>query len=275
MNKKIVTIQDISCYGQCSITVALPILSAIGFETAILPSAILSTHTSGFKNFTVHDLSDELPKILNHWKDEKLSFDALYAGYLGDRRHFDIVKQIKKELLKDTAIFFLDPVMGDDGQLYPAFNNDYVLWMRDLIKYADIIDPNLTEAALLTGSEYKEEYDEEYIRNILNKLVKLGAKTIILTGISYEKGMTGVVLYQDGKYTYYKHKKINKSYHGTGDVYSSTLLGLYLRCNDLLEAIKGACDFTVKCIENTLDDEKHVYGVKFEPLLKDILKEVR
>ena len=170
MSKKIVTIQDISCYGQCSITVALPVLSAIGIETAILPSAILSTHTAGFKDFTVHDLSDELPLILNHWKNENISFDALYAGYLGDKKHFDIVKQIKRELLNKDGLFFLDPVMGDNGKLYPAFNDEYVSLMRDLIKEADIIVPNLTEASLLTNIEYKEKYDESYIKDLLNKL---------------------------------------------------------------------------------------------------------
>ena len=123
-SKKILTIQDISCYGQCSITVALPILSAWGYETAILPSAILSTHTSGFKNFTVHDLSNEIPKIINHWKNEGIKFDALYAGYLGEVGHIDQVIQIKNELLNEGGFFVLDPVMGDNGQLYPAFNND-------------------------------------------------------------------------------------------------------------------------------------------------------
>lgn len=273
MSKKIVTIQDISCYGQCSITVALPVLSAIGIETAILPSAILSTHTAGFKDFTVHDLSDELPLILNHWKNENISFDALYAGYLGDKKHFDIVKQIKRELLNKDGLFFLDPVMGDNGKLYPAFNDEYVSLMRDLIKEADIIVPNLTEASLLTNIEYKEKYDESYIKDLLNKLSLLGARTIILTGVSYRENKLGVVLFSNNKYTYYEHERINRNYHGTGDIYSSTLLGLYLNNGDLFKAIKGACNFTVKCIKNTIGDDNHNYGVKFEPLLKDILKE--
>ena len=136
-NKKILTIQDVSCYGQCSITVALPILSAFGYETAILPSAVLSTHTAGFKNFTVHDLSNEIPKIINHWKSENIKYDVLYSAYLGEVRHIDMVLQIKNELLNDNALFLVDPVMGDNGKLYPAFNNDYVLAMRKLIKEAD------------------------------------------------------------------------------------------------------------------------------------------
>ena len=264
--KKIVTIQDISCYGQCSITVALPILSALGIETAILPSAVLSTHTSGFKNYTVHDLSEEIPLILNHWKNENIHFDALYAGYLGDQKHFDLLLQIKKDLLKKDALFFLDPVMGDNGKLYPAFNEDYVESMRKMIKEADIIIPNLTEATLLTKMPYQEKYDESYIKDILSKLKALGAKIIILTGISFRDNMTGVVIY-DKDYEYYEHIKIPKNYHGTGDIYSSTFLGLYLRNNNLLESVKVACDYVMNCIKNTMDDDSHNYGVKFEPLL--------
>lgn len=265
--KKILTIQDISCYGQCSITVALPILSAFGYETAILPSAILSTHTSGFKNFTVHDLSDEIPLIVNHWKNEGIKYDVLYSAYLGEVRHIDIVLGIKKELLKDNALFLVDPVMGDNGKLYPAFNNDYVIAMRKLVKEADIIIPNLTEASFLVDEPYLEQYDEAYILNILNKLNKMGAKNVVLTGISYRDGFIGIASLVNGEYHYYEHKKIDKSYHGTGDVYTSSFLGAYLKNNDILASIELAAEFVVKAIENTIDDPTHNYGVKFEPIL--------
>ena len=274
-NKKILTIQDISCYGQCSITVALPILSAWGYETAILPSAILSTHTSGFKNFTVHDLSNEIPKIINHWKNEGIKFDALYAGYLGEVGHIDQVIQIKNELLNDDGFFVLDPVMGDNGKLYPAFNDDYVKAIRRLIKEADIILPNLTEACFLTNSEYKESYDETYIRDIVNKLIALGAKKIVLTGIAYEKEATGVFVYDGNEFHHFVHQKINKSYHGTGDVYASTFLGAYLGHHDLMKSAIIAADFVVEAIKNTLDDPSHNYSVKFEPLLVDFIKKNR
>ncbi len=273
MNKKVLTMQDISCYGQCSITVALPIISAWGYETAILPSAILSTHTSGFKNFTVHDLSNEIPKIINHWKSEGIKYDAFYVGYLGEISHVDLVIQVKNELLNKGGYFVLDPVMGDNGKLYPAFNDDYVKAIRRLIKEADIILPNLTEACFLTGIEYKEEYDESYIKNVINKLLELGAKKIALTGIAYQKEMTGVVIYDENGYQHFTHRRINKSYHGTGDVYASTFLGAFLSNNDLLKSAKIAAKFVVKAIENTLDDPNHNYSVKFEPLLVDFVKE--
>lgn len=275
MNKKVLTMQDISCYGQCSITVALPIISAWGYETAILPSAILSTHTSGFTNFTVHDLSNEIPRIINHWKKENIKYDAFYVGYLGEIGHVDLVIQIKNELLNKNGFFVLDPVMGDNGKLYPAFNLDYVNAIKRLIKEADIILPNLTEACFLTDTEYKEEFDEPYIKNIINKLLELGAKKIALTGIAYEKGMTGVVIYDENGYQHFVHQKIDKSYHGTGDVYASTFLGAYLGNNDLLKSAKIAANFVVKAILNTIDDPNHNYSVKFEPLLADFIKENR
>ena len=272
MAKKILTIQDISCYGQCSITVALPILSAWGYETAILPSAVLSTHTSGFKNFTVHDLSNEIPKIINHWKQEGLKYDVLYAGYLGEEQHIDLVIQIKNELLNKDGFFVLDPVMGDNGKLYPAFDDNYVKALKRLLKEADIILPNLTEACFLTDSKYLENYDEKYIKDIVNKLLDNGAKRIVLTGISYEKGMTGVVIYDENGYQYFKHQKIDKSYHGTGDVYASTFLGAYLNNNSIYKSAQVAASFVVKAIKNTIDDPSHNYGVKFEPLLVDFIK---
>ena len=267
MNKKVLTIQDISCYGQCSITVALPILSAFGFETAILPSAILSTHTSGFKNFTVHDLSDEIPLIINHWKNEGIKYDVLYSAYLGEVRHIDLVLDIKKDLLNKDALFLVDPVMGDNGKLYPAFDMNYVQAMKRLVAVADIIIPNLTEAAFLTGEPYLENYDEKYIKDILNKLHALGAKDVVLTGVSFKEGSIGIASLIKGEYHYYEHRKITKSYHGTGDVYTSSFLGAYLKNNDIQESIKLAAEFVVKAIENTLDDPNHNYGVKFEPLL--------
>ena len=256
-SKKILTFQDISCYGQCSITVALPVLSAWGIETAILPSAILSTHTAGFHDFVVHDLSDEIPHIL------------------GELRHFEQAKEIKRKLLSEGAPFVLDPVMGDAGKLYPAFDQAYVEGMKGLVKEADYLLPNLTEACLLTGLPYQETYDEAYIRKVIEGLRSLGAKTIVLTGVSYRKGMTGVAYFDEKGYRYFEHEKIDRSYHGTGDIYSSTFLGALLSGKDGFEASKLAASFVVEAIKNTIGDESHPYGVKFEPLLVDFIQGAR
>lgn len=267
MSKKILTIQDISCYGQCSTTVALPILSAYGIETAILPSAILSTHTSGFKNFTVLDLTDEMPKIINHWKQENIKFDALYTGYIGDERQFDLILECKKNLLNKNAIFFVDPAMADHGKLYPALNEEIILGMKKISKLADYIIPNVTEAAFLTDTKYEEIYSEEFINLLLYRLKELGAKKIFLTGVCKENKLG--VIYYDGKNKIECYKDlIFPSYHGTGDIFSSLILSGILNNEPIDVLLDKSTQFIVESIKNTLDDNTHSYGVKFEEILK-------
>ncbi|MBO7218045.1 MAG: pyridoxamine kinase [Clostridia bacterium] len=265
--KRILTIQDISCVGQCSLTVALPIISACGVEAAILPSAVLSTHTAGFSGFTFHDLTDDMPSIRQHWEKENIKFDAVYTGYLGSIKQIGFVLDIMKSCNKDAALRIVDPAMADNGSLYSIFDMDYARAMAGLCGDADIILPNITEACFMTDTEYKTEYDREYIDTLLEKLTKLGCKTIVLTGVGYRDGMTGVVVFENGKYNYYEHKKITKGCHGTGDVYASAFVGALMRGFDTFSAAKIAADYTVLCIENTMDDPTHWYGVKFESVL--------
>ena len=269
--KKILTIQDISCYGQCSLTVALPILSACGIETCILPSAVLSTHTAGFTDFTVRDLTEDIPAIAAHWKKEGISFDAIYTGYLGSLTQIDYVKNIFATLKAKGGTIIVDPAMGDNGKLYPAFDGEYAAAMATLCADADILLPNITEACFMTGMDYQETYDEQYITALLEKTAALGAKTIVLTGVSYEADKTGVVVYQEGAQTYYCHKKIAKGSHGTGDVYASAFVGALMNGKTAEESAKIAADYTLLCIEHTQGDPDHWYGVKFEPMLKNLI----
>lgn len=272
---KVLTIQDISCIGQCSLTAALPILSAAGAETCILPSAVLSTHTGGFKGFTFRDLTDDMPGIAAHWQKEGIAFDAIYTGYLGSIKQIGIVQDIFRSLRKADAKTFVDPAMADNGVLYSIFDMDYVNAMKPLCFGADVILPNLTEACLLTDTPYRETYDEAFITELLDKLHAGGAGTIILTGVTYKPETTGVIVSEGGKTRYYEHKRIERSCHGTGDVYASAFVGAYLRGFTAFEAAKLAADFTVRCIENTLGDESHWYGVKFETALPDLIDALR
>ena len=264
---KVLTIQDISCIGQCSLTAALPILSAAGAETCILPSAVLSTHTGGFTGFTFRDLTDDMPAITAHWKKEGIAFDAVYTGYLGSIRQIGIVQDIFAELRNPGAKTFVDPAMADNGVLYSNFDMPYVHAMKPLCFGADVILPNLTEACLLTDMPYRESYDEAYITEILDRLAAAGARTIILTGITYQPETTGVIVVENGQRCYYKHKHIERGCHGTGDVYASAFVGAYLHGMDAFASARLAADFTVRSIENTLGDESHWYGVKFETAL--------
>lgn len=270
---KILSIQDISCVGQCSLTVALPILSACGHETCILPSAVLSTHTGGFEGkFTFRDLSDDIPAIQQHWQKAHIRFDAIYTGYLGSTKQIAMVKDIMKTLGNPDCKNIVDPAMADNGKLYVGFDQAYVNAMKSLCSSADVLLPNITEASFLTDSEYIESYDESYIDMLLKKLTDLGSKTIILTGVSFKKDKTGVMVYENSKKSYYEHKKISKGSHGTGDVYASAFVGSLMRGKTVFESAKIAADYTVMCIENTYKDESHWYGAKFETALPDLMK---
>ncbi len=268
---KILTIQDISCVGQCSLTVALPILSACGIETAILPSAVLSTHTAGFSGYTFTDLTDDMPKIKNHWVKENIKFKAIYTGYLGSEKQIDYIIDIVNSTLEDNGLFIVDPAMADNGKLYPGFDENYVKAMVKLCKNANYIVPNITEACFLTNIEYKETYDKEYILSIINALKSLGINNIILTGVSYREGKTGIVVYENNEYSYYEHEKLPNSCHGTGDIYASSFVGSMVRGKSAFESAKIAANYTVDCIRATKDEPNHWYGAKFEPLLENLI----
>ena len=269
--KKILTIQDISCVGQCSLTVALPIISACGLETCVLPSAVLSTHTAGFTGYTFRDLTEVMPSIKDHWVKEGIQFDAIYTGYLGSTKQIDYVADIFEATAAENCVKIVDPAMADNGSLYPGFDADFVEAMKGLCTKADYVIPNITEACFLTGIEYKTEYDREYVDLILQKLSALGCRNIIITGISYEEGKTGVVVFEDGNYTYYEHEKLANSCHGTGDIYASAFVGAFTRGKTAYEAAKIAADYAVECIKETAKLDNHWYGAAFEPVLGKLI----
>lgn len=269
---KILTIQDISCVGQCSLTVALPIISACGVETCVLPSAVLSTHTAGFQGFTFRDLTEDMPLICDHWRREGISFDAVYTGYLGSAKQIDYVLNILSTVKKAEAPAIIDPAMADNGKLYTGFDLNFVEAMKRLCAKADYLVPNVTEACFLTDIPYKTEYDEAYVCELVEKLLNLGAKNVVLTGISYEEGKTGVVVYENGESRYYCHPKEPNSCHGTGDVYASAFVGALVRGKSAYDSARIAADYTVECIRETAKLENHWYGAKFEPVLGKLIE---
>ncbi len=268
---KILTIQDISCVGQCSLTVALPILSACGAETAVLPSAVLSTHTAGFSGFTFRDLTEDMPGILAHWQKEGIHFDAIYTGYLGSLRQIDLVGEFFDHAAAPGCLKIVDPAMADNGQLYGAFDMEYVAAMKTLCAQADYVLPNITEGCFLTGMEYKTQYDRGYIEELLLRLTALGCKNVILTGVSYQENTTGVVVYEGGVYRYYEHEKLSNSCHGTGDIYASAFVGALVKGKTAFDAASIAADYTVACIQETAKLQGHWYGAAFEPVLGKLI----
>ena len=279
-NRRILTIQDISCFGKCSLTVALPLLSAMGVETVILPTAMLSTHTL-FKGFTCKDLSDQLIPVTEHWKKEGITFDAIYTGYLGTEEEIDTVLRIIEEFRTEKTMVFIDPAMGDNGELYPAFDEHYAKKNASLCAAADIADPNITEASYLTGIPYRENYPESYVRDMLRAMAELGTRVPVLTGVSLSEGKTGAMGYDTEKDEFfaYQNDRIPAAYHGTGDIFSSVLAGALVLGMERSDALKIAADYTALTIDRTRKNpENPWYGVDFEatiPRLVDMLREAK
>lgn len=275
--KRIVTVQDISAVGKCSLTVALPIISACGVECAVMPTAVLSTHTQ-FTGFTFHDLTDEISPIAKHWKNEGLTFDAIYTGYLGSFRQIELVEEMHEMFGKDGALLIVDPAMADHGKLYYGFTPEFAARMAQLCGKADLILPNLTEACFMLNRPYNEEYTQDDIREMLRQLCALGAKRAALTGVSYEKGKVGFEMYDSTTDTFssYFGEHLPVAFHGTGDIFASACVGAMARGKSIVDALKVAVDYTYECVRVTMADPDHrTYGVNFEeaiPRLVDLLK---
>ncbi len=284
--KRVVTIQDISCIGKCSLTVALPLLSACGIETAIIPTAVLSTHTA-FKGFTFRDLTDDIIPILNHWEKEGFKFDGIYTGYLGSLEQIDLMKELIKRFRGKDTLVVVDPCMADNGKLYPGFDQNFAFSMAGLCKEADVILPNLSEAAFLLGEEYmKEGYTEDDVKELLKRLASLGSKKVILKGIVFNKDQEdlkgvknkiGIACYdsEKGTYSWYFHKKISTSFHGTGDIFASVFTGAVINGFSIEDSYKLAGDFVVKSIEETISHPNYnTYGVDFETEIPFLVKKL-
>ncbi len=277
MQKRILTIQDISCIGRCSLTVALPILSAAGLETAILPTAVLSTHTAGFSGYTFRDLTEDIQPIFDHWKKTGFEMAALYSGYLGSFEQLRLVGEMFDYYKARGALIVADPAMADGGKYYPAFDDAFGKGMAKLCARADVIVPNLTEAAFMLGEEVcLEGYDKEYIEGLMARLAALGPAKVVLTGVSFREGELGAASLDTttGEIAYYFRDKIPGYYHGTGDVYASALVGALLNDKSLAQAAAIAVDFTVASLEKTVAMEGADLrcGVDFEETLPQFLR---
>ena len=269
MNKKLLTIQDISCFGQCSLTVALPVISACGIETVVLPSAVLSTHTAGFKNYTFRDLSSDIPAIEKSWIENHLRFDAFYTGYVCENQISPIL-DIMRSCAAPGALRIVDPVMADNGKLYPGFGDDFPKQMCRLCDGADFILPNLTEAAFLVGREcVLENYDRRFIESLIADLHALGAKNVVLTGVSFDPGQVGCAVSDGKRIEYDFNPREKRCSHGTGDLFASVFAGALLRGKSPLQVAAIAAD--VVCLAIPATPDEHWYGVCFEKVIPDLV----
>lgn len=268
---KILTIQDLSCYGQCSITVALPMISAFSIETAVLPSAVLSTHTSGFTDYTVRDLTDDFPGILKHWESEDIYFDAIYTGFIASAKQIDYIEDIIDSRLKPDGLVFVDPAMADHGEFYNGFDEDFADKMGELCKLGDYILPNTTEACYILHRPWKETFTREEMLEMAKDLSTFTKRHVILKGYENETEL-GMVVY-DKKQAHAEivyNDRIDYVTHGTGDVFASCFVGSVMRGKPPAKATKIAGEFTKKAIEKTITDKTHTYGVKFEQVIPEL-----
>jgi len=265
---RVLAIHDISGVGRCSLTVALPVLSAAGIECSVLPTAVLSTHTGEFEGYTFRDLAEDIVPVAQHWKSLDLRFDAIYTGYLGSFEQVELIKQVITLLADEDTLVVVDPVMADEGQLYPGFSKDYPAQMLTLCALADLIVPNLTEAALLLGREYCPNPDADAAKDILKSLcTAAGAKSAVLTGVSLAPDTLGAVARDTelGITSYTGATYMNGMYHGSGDLFCSALLAGLMNKRSLEESTKIAVDFTAESIQRTYNAGTETrYGLLFE-----------
>ncbi len=275
--KRLVAINDISGFGKCSLTVAIPIISAAGVETICMPTAVLSTHTGGFTGYTYRDLTCDMPDISAHWKSIDLKPDAIYSGFLGSFDQIDIVKKFAEDFKREDNLFIADPCMADHGKMYAIFDEKFAKSMAELCSKADIILPNITEACFMTDSEFVSGvHTEEYIVSLLNKLLDMGAKNVVLTGVTFEEDKLGVAyMGQDRVPQYYFQERLPGMYHGTGDVFASSFCGAILNGISYYDAMSIAARYVCDCIKRTQSMENPItYGVDFERGIPFYIKEL-
>lgn len=288
--KRVLTVQDISCVGKCSLTAAIPVISAMGIEVCPLPTAILSNHTA-FSSFSFLDLTDKIPEILNEWKKQGFHFDAIYTGYLGSIKQIDLVHKILDEFAQNDTLVVIDPCMADNGKLYTGFSQDFVQQMAKLCGRANVILPNMTEACFLVNQDYDIfTHTNESITKLMEKLLSLGANHVVLKGVDFSSDKIGVAYYSQknnndsrnliGKsiiensiddMKIYFHHRYDENFHGTGDLFASVVTGALVLKKELKEAVEIACDFIQESIECTLSNPNYNwYGVEFESALKNL-----
>ena len=287
--KRVLTVQDISCVGKCSLTAAIPVISAMGIEVCPLPTAILSNHTA-FSSFSFLDLTDKIPEILNEWKKQGFHFDAIYTGYLGSIKQIDLVHKILDEFAQNDTLVVIDPCMADNGKLYTGFSQDFVKQMAKLCGRANVILPNMTEACFLVNQDYDIfTHTNESITKLMEKLLSLGANHVVLKGVDFSSDKIGVAycsqkLFDNNFSTnennmedmnIYFHHRYDENFHGTGDVFASAVTGALVLKKDIKDAVKIACDFVQESIECTLlNPNYNWYGVDFESALRNLPKKL-
>jgi len=272
--KRVAAVHDSCGFGKASLNTIVPILSSMAIQVCAVPTAVLSTHTGGYKDIAVRDLTEYMEEHINHWKKLNLSFDCIYSGYLGSPKQAKIIKAFIEYFKTKDNIVLIDPVMGDDGELYSSITNEMVLEMKDLVSHADIITPNVTEALMILGKEYKDKEDLLYWKEILINLAELGPKKVVLTSVKVFGNENVFTLAYDkdlNKFYKVETRHINISFPGTGDTFASIMLSYILKGESFDKSVSRACSFIYKLIE---EGKQHVEDIREGLPLEMFLKEL-
>lgn len=283
---KILTMQDLSCFGESSLGIALPVLTAFGFETAVLPSALLSNQTTGYDQYAFFPLTREVKEIVKVWKELGIQFDAFYTGYIADPDQFDLILQMKEELLKPDGVFIVDPAMADEGKLYPGLDQRWIEGMRKLCSQADLIIPNFTEFCFLMNEKPDEIKTMNALEDLCDKFYeKTSIPDLVITSIPDLEDETtepdpdngSILLYEGSEASFYfVHYQRTRRLDGCGDLFASLLTALYCRNRpdsglDLWDYIQLAHNGVTRILNLTLQDQDHGYGPEFEKVLLEHL----
>ena len=273
--KKIALINDMSCIGRCSLTAAIPIISACGFQSVPLPTGIFSAHTE-FDGFVCADMTKNMQNFADHWKKIGIRFDAVCTGFLASKEQAEIVKRFMIDFKKSDTVCIVDPVMGDNGSFYNGIDESFVDEMRFLCAMADIITPNVTEAEMIAGVDCtKAPYSADHIKELLIKLRSLGTGRIVITGIENEDGQIGCAVYDSytRKANMFFTPKSEGRFPGAGDVFTAALTSAFMKGIEFNNAVQIAMTFTCDCVERTaLTDEPRSFGLQFETQIDKLRK---
>lgn len=277
MQKQVLAIHDLSCVGRCSLTVALPILSACGVHTSALPTALLSTHTGEFTGYTCLDLTEEMRSIADHLSTLPMQFDGVYSGFLGSFEQIELVGEVISRYHREDGLTLVDPVMADHGRLYATYTQEMAAGMGELCRLADVIVPNLTEACILLDQPYNPQPDWKQVQVLLETLAKkYGCGQVIITGVQQGNQLgAGGFCAKDGTFSFHGAPHLDEVFYGTGDSFASALMGAMLNGKTTGEAIRIAVDFTHEAMAKTLENGLPLrYGVAFEQALPSLMKAV-
>ena len=265
--KKIAIINDLAGYGKCALTVSIPVISSMRVACCPIPTSVFSNHT-GYPSFHFKDLTDEMTPYMEQWKKLNFSFDGIISGYLGSEHQMDIVAGFIKDFKKDNTIIVIDPIMGDHGKTYSAYTSNMCNKMKELIQYADVLTPNITEACILTDTPYKERWQRKEIIEIAEKLSSAGPSKVVITGIGQKTYITNLCFVKGEEPVFISTHKIGTGRHGTGDIFSSMIAADAVNGVDFRASVKKAALFIKKCIQHSMElNVPEPEGVVFEDLL--------